>query len=203
MKTDKEKIKAFCEKNKTLLILVAISMVMLVLFLYLLLFTTNEEQINDNLERQELQTSSNEYAMENPFVLNKQEQNTSIQNPPSLKEDNQSLNPLTSNEEALVLEENETKIPDISQSSYAQSTQQDAIKEIQKKQKPADMVEFLNSIKDKIQLRKASFKYDLKEYKVGDSFLDFYEIEELGENYIRFKDENYSYNLRWIGEDNE
>lgn len=69
--------------------------------------------------------------------------------------------------------------------------------------KPNDMVQFLKGIQDKIQLKKERFQYDLKEYSVGDKFLNFYPVEEIGENYIRFKDENYSYNLRWMGEDNE
>lgn len=184
-------LKDFCEKNKTLIILIAISLIMLVLFLYLLLFTGKKEQISDkSLEKQELQTSSNEYAMQNPFVV-KKEQNTSIPMPPPLLHNEQNTS---------ALEENETEIPNPSQDFSKQSTPKEVVKDMKK---PNDMVQFLKGIQDKIQLKKERFQYDLKEYSVGDKFLNFYPIEEIGENYIRFKDENYSYNLRWIGEDNE
>ena len=45
-----------------------------------------------------------------------------------------------------------------------------------------------------------SFKYDLKEYIANDKFKDWWKIEKIGGIYIRFEDDEYSYNLRFLGE---
>ncbi|WP_270977328.1 hypothetical protein [Campylobacter helveticus] len=197
---DANQIKAFCEKNKTMLILGGVLIIMLILASYL--FFANNKDLSDGFETQ-IETNAtiqeDEFKMQNPFSNQNKEQNNTTM-PPLPPQTN---NNVTDKSEVIVLENDEPNIPDLSQNSFAQSTQADAIKEIAKKQKPKDMVEFLNEIKDKIELKKHSFKYDYKEYERGDKFLDFYEIEDIGENYIRFKDEDYSYNLRFIGENNE
>ncbi|TNB56728.1 hypothetical protein [Campylobacter helveticus] len=210
---DANQIKAFCEKNKTMLILGGVLIIMLILASYL--FFANNKDLSDGFETQ-IETNAtsqeDEFKMQNPFSNQNKEQTPPPlnQEPSKIEQNNTTIPPLPpqtnkvmDKSEAIILEKDEPNIPDLSQNSFAQSTQADAIKEIAKKQKPKDMVEFLSEIKDKIELKKHSFKYDYKEYERGDKFLDFYEIEDIGENYIRFKDEEYSYNLRFIGENNE
>ncbi|MCR2062052.1 hypothetical protein [Campylobacter helveticus] len=209
---DANQIKAFCEKNKTMLILGGVLVVLLILASYL--FFANNKDLSESFETQ-IETNAtsqeDEFKMQNPFSNQNKEQTPPPlnQEPSKIEQNNTTMPPpqtnnnVTDKSEAIILEKDEPNIPDLSQNSFAQSTQEEAIKEIAKKQKPKDMVEFLSEIKDKIELKKHSFKYDYKEYERGDKFLDFYEIEDIGENYIRFKDEDYSYNLRFIGENNE
>ncbi|SQC36421.1 Uncharacterised protein [Helicobacter fennelliae] len=61
------------------------------------------------------------------------------------------------------------------------------------------MIAFLKEAQSKFDFLKTQkrFKYDLKNYQVGDIFL-WWEIEEITPVYIRFKDEDYSYNLRFL-----
>lgn len=206
MKVDTNKIKGFCEKNKTMLILIGVLSIMLILASYLF-FANNNNDLSESFETQNelnLSTQEDGFKMQNPF-LNQNSNET--QNPFNQTEQNASKPPLPpkpSNEESqTIVFENEPKIPNSSHNSFTKSAEEDVTKEITKTQKPSDMAEFLNSIKEKIMLQKHSFKYDLKEYRLGDKFLDFYEIEDIGENYIRFKDEDYSYNLRFMGVDDE
>lgn len=70
-----------------------------------------------------------------------------------------------------------SNIPDLSGQNLSQQEQEEVINQIAKTQK--------------------RFKYDLKNYQVGDIFL-WWEIEEITPVYIRFKDEDYSYNLRFL-----
>lgn len=216
MKVNTNKIKGFCEKNKTMLILIGVLSIMLILASYLF-FANNNNDLSESFETQNelnLSTQEDGFKMQNPFLnqnsnespppLNEEQ---SPQNPFNQTEQNASKPPLPpkpSNEESqTIVFENEPKIPNSSHNSFTKSAEEDVTKEIAKRQKPNDMAEFLNSIKEKIMLQKHSFKYDLKEYRLGDKFLDFYEIEDIGENYIRFKDEDYSYNLRFMGVDDE
>lgn len=92
------------------------------------------------------------------------------------------------------------KIPDISEQTASLEKQAEAIKQIEKMQKPESMVEYLKEIQGDIIFRgyDNNFKYDMKIYYKGDKLNDWYEIEEITPNFIRFKDENYSYNLRFI-----
>ncbi|HEC1539310.1 TPA: hypothetical protein R1X39_001214 [Campylobacter upsaliensis] len=206
MKVDTNKIKSFCEKNKTMLILIGVLSIMLILASYLF-FANNNNDLSESFETQnELNLSKQEdgFKMQNPFL--NQNSNESPQNPFNQTEQNASKPPLppkSSNEESqtIVFEGNESKIPDLSHNSFMKST--DTTKEIAKTQKPSDMVEFLQHIKDKIILKKQSFTFDGKEYEINDRFLDFYEIEDIKRNFIRFKDEDYSYNLRFMGVDDE
>lgn len=81
----------------------------------------------------------------------------------------------------------------------SQMEQEEIIRQIAKKQKPDDMIAFLKEIQSKFDFLKTQqrFKYDMKDYKVGDIFL-WWEIEEITPVYIRFKEKNYSYNLRFL-----
>lgn len=92
-----------------------------------------------------------------------------------------------------------SKIPDMSGQQMSQMEQEEMIRQIAKKQKPDDMIAFLKEIQSKFDFLKTQqrFKYDMKDYKVGDIFL-WWEIEEITPVYIRFKEKNYSYNLRFL-----
>ena len=82
----------------------------------------------------------------------------------------------------------------------ANVSQEEAIRKIAKTQKPKDMIAFLKEIQNEIELETNSFKYDLKTYRAGDKFLDFFLIESITNNFIRFEDTDYAYNLRFLGE---
>lgn len=92
-----------------------------------------------------------------------------------------------------------SSIPDLSSQNLTQQEQEEAIKEIAKKQKPDDMIAFLKEAQNKFNFLKTQkrFKYDMKNYQVGDIFL-WWEIEEITPVYIRFRDDDYSYNLRFL-----
>ncbi|TLD91138.1 hypothetical protein LS74_010130 [Helicobacter magdeburgensis] len=92
-----------------------------------------------------------------------------------------------------------SSIPDLSSQNLTQQEQEEAIKEIAKKQKPDDMIAFLKEAQNKFNFLKTQkrFKYDMKNYQVGDIFL-WWEIEEITHVYIRFRDDDYSYNLRFL-----
>ncbi|QKG30255.1 hypothetical protein [Campylobacter sp. RM16187] len=92
----------------------------------------------------------------------------------------------------------EPKVSDMT--NYENARQEDAIKQISKMQKPNDMIAFLKEKQSEFQFnaKEKSFKFDLKEYAIGDKFLDFFEITDVGSNFIRFKDDGYEYNLRFI-----
>lgn len=92
-------------------------------------------------------------------------------------------------------------IPDLSAQNLSQQEQEEIIKQIAKQQKPEDMIAFLKEAQSKFNFLKSQkkFKYELKNYEVGDIFL-WWEIEEITPVYIRFKDRDYSYNLRFLEE---
>ena len=92
-----------------------------------------------------------------------------------------------------------SSISDLSSQNLTQQEQEEAIKEIAKKQKPDDMIAFLKEAQNKFNFLKTQkrFKYDMKNYQVGDIFL-WWEIEEITPVYIRFRDDDYSYNLRFL-----
>lgn len=92
-----------------------------------------------------------------------------------------------------------SSIPDLSSQNLTQQEQEEAIKENAKKQKPDDMIAFLKEAQNKFNFLKTQkrFKYDMKNYQVGDIFL-WWEIEEITPVYIRFRDDDYSYNLRFL-----
>lgn len=93
--------------------------------------------------------------------------------------------------------EAESKLKELSNPNISQ---EEAIRKIAKTQKPKDMIAFLKEIQARIELRANSFKYELKTYKAGEKFLDFFLIESITSNFIRFQDTEYSYNLRFLGD---
>lgn len=92
-----------------------------------------------------------------------------------------------------------SNIPDLSRQNLSQQEQEEVINQIAKTQKPSDMITFLKEAQSKFDFLKTQkrFKYNLKNYQVGDIFL-WWEIEEITPVYIRFKDNDYSYNLRFL-----
>lgn len=128
------------------------------------------------------------------FVLPKMETNPFIQN----------QNIADNKEEAIKksakVEADEPQVPDIT--NYEAKKQEDSVKQIAKRQRPQDMIVFLKEKAKEFDFngKDKSFKFDLKEYIVGDKFLDFFEVTDIDKNFIRFKDNDYEYNLRFIKE---
>lgn len=63
-----------------------------------------------------------------------------------------------------------------------------------------NIIEFLNKIKPEIIFNpnELSFGYSQKVYKLGDKFLNEYEIIKITPNFIRFRIDDYEYNLRFV-----
>lgn len=209
----KEKIQSILEnlkskidtKNKNLLFIIAGVIVLVPLSFWLL---SSDKDSKLSFEKvQENKTA--EYVppkLDNPFKITQnnsdnnhtQENNTTATIPPT------SSSPQTSDEVAsfakdkndLDVQKNLQTLPN------ANLNQAEAIKQIAKIQKPKDMIAFLKSIQKDIDFSKDnySFKYEMKEYKQGEKFLNFFDIETITANFIRFKDKNYAYNLRFLGE---
>lgn len=212
MKLNIKDLKSFCEKNKNLLILVGILVLLLMIFFYLF-FANNDENLSEGFEKQiENNTSTsieeNPYKIENPFVP-QNNASTPPPPPPPLNESNQSLQntppPMSENKEPIPQASFNTDSPStlLEKESNFKPVQEEAKEEQKIKEKPEDMASFLKEIQKDIELKEDSFIYDGRTYEKGDSFLDFYEIESIENNAIRFKDEDYSYALRFLGEDNE
>lgn len=64
----------------------------------------------------------------------------------------------------------------------------------------ANLVEFLNKIKPEILFnpKELNFGYSQQIYKKGDMFLNKYEITNITPNFIRFRIDDYEYNLRFV-----
>ena len=194
----------FNGKTKNLLFLFAGIAILVPLFLWLL---NGEENVDLSQSFEKTQEKEQEEyippKLDNPFkeALNKeslpkeQEQKDPLE---SQKQDSGSgENSLASfvkdNQELEV----ESKLKELSDSNISQ---EEAIRKIAKTQKPKDMIAFLKEIQAGIELRTNSFKYELKTYKAGEKFLDFFLIESITNNFIRFQDAEYSYNLRFLGD---
>lgn len=97
-------------------------------------------------------------------------------------------------------QEVEEKIADISDIQAEAQKQKEKIKKIERTQKPDNMVAYLKKIQKDIEFRgyDLNFKYEMKEYHENDLFNNWYKIEKISPIFIRFKDENYEYNLRFI-----
>ena len=144
--------------------------------------------------------------LENPFqeALNKTQEQEQTEPLKPLETQNKASNLVDNSKDSLASFakdkqelEAESKLKEL---SNANISQEEAIRKIAKTQKPKDMIAFLKEIQNQIELETNSFKYDLKTYKVGDKFLDFFLIENITNNFIRFEDTDYAYNLRFLGE---
>ncbi|OCS21970.1 hypothetical protein CFVI97532_07155 [Campylobacter fetus subsp. venerealis cfvi97/532] len=127
------------------------------------------------------------------FIPPKMENNPFAQNTQNLAKDKDEAIKSSANVGA-----DEPKVADLT--NYENIEQEGAIKNISKMQKPSDMIAFLKERKSEFILnsKEKNFKFDLKEYVIGDKFLDFFEVTDIASNFIRFKDENYEYNLRFL-----
>ncbi|WP_086247754.1 hypothetical protein [Campylobacter vicugnae] len=189
------------QPNKKNLVAIVVGAVVLILLIFLLLSPSdkakNAKQLSETFEQKQQEQNTSVSASYNPPPILDNKQNTfddkAIEN---IKNGNFNQSADSTKDEI------EKKIADLSQSQQNVIDQSEAMKMIEKKQKPKDMIVFLKSNKSKIELfnYKNIFKYELKDYKVGDKFLDWYLIEDINDNFIRFKDTDYAYNLRFIEE---
>lgn len=186
-------MKDFFEKNKTMVILCGVLVVLIVLSAVMFLSGgSKKNEFSDVVkESPKLEEKTKEDniskdfivppKVNNPFVIKDKEDNTT-----KMKEEKS---------------KKEASVPDLSESTFTQSLQKEAIEQIEKTQKPQDMSIFLKKIQKDMELIGSLkyFKYELKEYKINDMFLNWYLIEDINRNFIRFKDleNNYSYNLRF------
>lgn len=195
-------------KTKNILFLVLGIIVLVPLLLWLLNGEENVD-LSQSFEKTK-EKEQEEYIppkLDNPFkvALNKesQEQKTTE----SLEEQKQDSNLIENNSKdslAFFAKDSqelevESKLKELPNASVNVS-QEEAIRKIAKTQKPKDMIAFLKEIQNEIELETNSFKYDLKTYRAGDKFLDFFLIESITNNFIRFEDTDYAYNLRFLGE---
>lgn len=190
----KDRLKNINLKNKNMLFLIAGLCVLVPLSLWLL--SGSKEDLSEGFSKvQEKEQVSTEYTppkLENPFK--KQENNISNENNASMDTANLAL--FAKDEKSLQVEQS---LPSLANSNL---DQEEAIRQIAKRQKPKDMIAFLKEIQKDIDFNKNKnfFKYELKEYKEKEKLLDFFEIERINANFIRFKDDDYAYNLRFLGE---
>lgn len=189
MEKIKEMIREFMESKNFQLdssqkkILLALG-VILGLLVILLLLDGDKQTENELSQSFEQQIEQDKENMETPLQIEDNNVPPQTENPFVTKD--------TQNEE-------QATIPDLSGQNFSQQEQEEIIKEIAKKQKPSDMIAFLKEAQIKFDFLKTQrkFKYEMKNYQVGDIFL-WWEIEEITPIYIRFKEEDYSYNLRFL-----
>ncbi|EAI7269830.1 hypothetical protein B0619_07780 [Campylobacter lari] len=199
-----DKIKKYYIENKKMSIIILIGFLLFFLFVFLIITnpsSKDEFNIESGFDSQnakkedDVKYSFNESNLSaKKDVINSEPKNIFI------LEDKNDLNISKKNKN----EDINNNIPDISEDSFNNLKQYEAIKEIEKTQKPKDMVLFLKNMKPQIFISKDlnSFKYDYKDFYIGDKFLNWYLVEDININFIRFKDQelNYSYNLRFYGE---
>lgn len=173
--------------------------VVMLFFIVLWLFSGDSSKVNEEISQ----------GYEQQFKDEKDDASeTSGYTPPPIEANNSSKEQSESNPapqqltNPFVTQDKDTKeaiIPDLSGQNLSQQEQEEIINQITKTQKPSDMIAFLKEIQSKFDFLKTQkrFKYDLKNYKVGDIFL-WWEIEEITPVYIRFIDDDYSYNLRFL-----
>lgn len=188
-------------QNKRNVVATIVGVLALILLIFLLITPSdkakNAKQLSETFEQKQQEQNTSVSASYNPPPILDNKQNTfddkAIEN---IKNGNFNQSADSTKDEI------EKKIADLSQSQQNVIDQSEAMKMIEKRQKPKDMIVFLKSNKSKIELfnYKNIFKYELKDYKVGDKFLDWYLIEDINDNFIRFKDTDYAYNLRFIEE---
>ena len=192
-------------KTKNILFLVLGIIVLVPLLLWLL---NGEENVDLSQSFEKTQEKEQEEyippKLDNPFKLNKESQEQEQETAEPLETQNQDSNLVDNSKDSLASFakdkqelEAEYKLKEL---YNANISQEEAIRKIAKTQKPKDMIAFLKEIQNQIELETNSFKYGLKTYKVGDKFLDFFLIENITNNFIRFEDTDYAYNLRFLGE---
>lgn len=197
-------------KTKNILFLVLGVVVLIPLLLWLL---NGEENVDLSQSFEKTQEKEQEEyippKLDNPFkeALNKESQSQEQETKEPLEADKQDSNLAQNNSKdslASFAKDNqelevESKLKELPNAN-ANVSQEEAIRKIAKTQKPKDMIAFLKEIQNEIELETNSFKYDLKTYRAGDKFLDFFLIESITNNFIRFEDTDYAYNLRFLGE---
>ena len=185
--------------SKRFLILSIIVIVLFFLSLWLMRDSSSQTQINKEISQSYEETqkeNTGEYVPPKIDISKNNEQkqetkeNSNVATPP------QPINPFVAQDKD---KEQFSNIPDLSGQNLSQQEQEEVINQIAKTQKPSDMIAFLKEAQSKFDFLKTQkrFKYDLKNYQIGDIFL-WWEIEEITPVYIRFKDEDYSYNLRFL-----
>lgn len=198
----------FNGKTKNILFLVLGVVVLIPLLLWLLNGEENMD-LSQSFEKTQ-EKEQEEYIppkLDNPFkeALNKESQSQEQETKEPLEADKQDSNLAQNNSKDSLASfakdkqelEAESKLKEL---SNANISQEEAIRKIAKTQKPKDMIVFLKEIQNEIDLETNSFKYDLKTYRVGEKFLNFFLIESITNNFIRFQDDEYSYNLRFLGD---
>lgn len=196
-------------KTKNILFLVLGIIVLVPLLLWLL---NGEENVDLSQSFEKTQEKEQEEyippKLENPFqeALNKTQEQEQTEPLKPLETQNQDSNLVDNSKDSLAsfAKDNqelevESKLKELPNAN-ANVSQEEAIRKIAKTQKPKDMIAFLKEIQNEIELETNSFKYDLKTYRAGDKFLDFFLIESITNNFIRFEDTDYAYNLRFLGE---
>lgn len=197
-------------KTKNILFLVLGVVVLIPLLLWLL---NGEENVDLSQSFEKTQEKEQEEyippKLDNPFkeALNKESQSQEQETKEPLEADKQDSNLAQNNSKDSLASfakdkqelEVESKLKELPNANVNVS-QEEAIRKIAKTQKPKDMIAFLKEIQNEIELETNSFKYDLKTYRAGDKFLDFFLIESITNNFIRFEDTDYAYNLRFLGE---
>ena len=195
----------FNGKTKNLLFLFAGIAILVPLFLWLL---NGEENVDLSQSFEKTQEKEQEEyippKLDNPFkeALNKESLPKEQKMKESFVKDSNATEMDSKESLASFAKDNqelevESKLKELSDSNISQ---EEAIRKIAKTQKPKDMIAFLKEIQAGIELRTNSFKYELKTYKAGEKFLDFFLIESITNNFIRFQDAEYSYNLRFLGD---
>ncbi|MBX7491237.1 hypothetical protein [Helicobacter turcicus] len=212
-----------------------VGVVVLIPLTFWLLSSEEKQDLTKSFESQEQVKPYTPPKMENPFVMDNLEKDSTIQTEATLRHSevlaeesqeskrdisaqydntkvqntkakdskdstnlNKSLNP--NNLAGLEKDKHESKIPTMQ--GGISDNQLDNIKKILKTQKPQNMIAFLKEIQKDCELNKSNliFKYEGRILKVGDKLNNWYAIEEITKNYVRFNATNYAYNLRFLEE---
>ncbi|RAX56493.1 hypothetical protein CCZ01_09365 [Helicobacter monodelphidis] len=180
-------------KNKNIFIIVGalcIFLCVILLFIFVGDDESSQELIPDPLVQKE---ESQPSMLDNPFDETKIAQMSSQQN-------------ITQVDQNKTMQESQEM--NITSDILTQSTLQESSidlnafesKEV-KKQKPENMITYLKNIQSNISLHGNSFRYENIYYYANDKFEGWWKIEKITPLFIRFKDANYSYNLRFVGEE--
>lgn len=188
----KMKYKNLNGNTKNILILVGILIILMLLTLWLVSGDSPNNEISNAYESTQIENNATEFVapkLDNIF--------------PSQNDSNATILPISppfpSNNDSNATIPQEQVIDFNNPLNASAREQADIVNQIAKSQKPDNMIVFLKEAQSKFDFLKTQkqFKYELKNYEVGDIFL-WWEIEEITPVYIRFKDKDYSYNLRFL-----